>query len=60
MTNENFFAPIEPFRTGVLAVDDIHELYWEECGNPDGVPILLVHGGPDVAGRALQLRGKTQ
>ncbi len=46
MTNENFFAPIEPFRTGVLAVDDIHELYWEECGNPDGVPILFVHGGP--------------
>jgi proline iminopeptidase len=46
MTNENFFAPIEPFRTGVLAVDDIHELYWEECGDPDGVPILFVHGGP--------------
>ncbi|MBW2579073.1 MAG: alpha/beta fold hydrolase, partial [Deltaproteobacteria bacterium] len=46
MTNENFFPPTEPFRTGVLAVDDIHEIYWEECGDPDGVPILFVHGGP--------------
>jgi proline iminopeptidase len=27
-------------------VDDLHTLYWEECGNPDGVPVLFLHGGP--------------
>ena len=40
------FPPIEPHRTGRLAVDDIHTLYWEECGNPNGVPVLFLHGGP--------------
>jgi proline iminopeptidase len=40
------FPPIEPYRSGRLAVDDIHTLYWEECGNPDGVPVLFLHGGP--------------
>jgi proline iminopeptidase len=29
-----------------LAVDDIHTLYWEECGNPNGTPVLFLHGGP--------------
>jgi proline iminopeptidase len=40
------FPPIEPYRHGMLPVDDIHTLYWEECGNPDGVPVLFLHGGP--------------
>ena len=40
------FPPIEPYRHGMLAVDDIHTLYWEECGNPDGEPVLFLHGGP--------------
>ncbi|WP_394781274.1 prolyl aminopeptidase [Undibacterium sp.] len=40
------FPAIEPYRTGTLQVDDIHTLYWEECGNPDGVPVLFLHGGP--------------
>lgn len=40
------FAPIEPFRTGLLAVDALHTLYWEESGNPRGVPVLFLHGGP--------------
>lgn len=30
----------------MLAVDDIHTLYWEECGNPQGEPVLFLHGGP--------------
>lgn len=30
----------------MLTVDDLHTLYWEECGNPDGVPIVFLHGGP--------------
>ena len=40
------FPPIEPYRSGRLAVDDLHTLYWEECGNPHGVPVLFLHGGP--------------
>lgn len=41
------FDPIEePIRSGMLRVDDIHELYWEECGNPDGMPVVYLHGGP--------------
>jgi proline iminopeptidase len=36
----------EASRTGWLPVGDGHELYWEEAGNPDGVPALILHGGP--------------
>lgn len=40
------FPPLEPHRHGLLPVDDRHTLYWEECGNPQGVPVLFLHGGP--------------
>ncbi len=40
------YPPLAPYRTGRLPVDAIHTLYWEECGNPDGVPVLFLHGGP--------------
>ena len=40
------FPPIEPYLSGNLPVDDLHTLYWEECGNPQGVPVLFLHGGP--------------
>jgi proline iminopeptidase len=40
------FPPIAPHRTGMLAVDARHTLYWEESGNPDGEPVLFLHGGP--------------
>jgi proline iminopeptidase len=40
------FPPIEPNRHGMLRVDDIHQLYWEDCGNPNGVPVVFLHGGP--------------
>ena len=33
--------PIEPFATGRLKVSDIHELYFEQCGNPDGEPVVF-------------------
>lgn len=44
--NTMMFPPIEPHRHGMLVVDDLHTLYWEECGNPDGQPVLFLHGGP--------------
>jgi proline iminopeptidase len=40
------YAPIEPFKQERLAVTGGHELYVEQCGNPDGIPVLIVHGGP--------------
>jgi proline iminopeptidase len=40
------YPPIEPYRTGMLAVDGRHTLYFEECGNPDGKPAVFLHGGP--------------
>ena len=46
MSNPHFFPAIEPYASGVLKVDAPHELYWEQCGNPQGEPILFLHGGP--------------
>lgn len=40
------FPPVKPFRRGHLQVDDLHTLYWEQSGNPQGVPVLFLHGGP--------------
>jgi proline iminopeptidase len=40
------FPAIEPYRTGRLKVSDLHEIYFEEVGNPKGKPILFIHGGP--------------
>lgn len=40
------FPPITPYQHGMMAVDDLHTIYWEECGNPNGVPVLFLHGGP--------------
>jgi proline iminopeptidase len=40
------YPSIEPGRSGHLAVGDGHEIYWEECGNPKGKPVVFLHGGP--------------
>ena len=40
------YPPIEPRVTGRLKVSDVHELYWEESGNPAGKPAVFLHGGP--------------
>lgn len=44
--DHSLFPPIEPRRMGMLPVDALHTLYWEESGNPDGIPVVYVHGGP--------------
>lgn len=44
--NYSPFPEIKPYRTGRLRVSERHELYYEEVGNPKGVPLLFVHGGP--------------
>jgi proline iminopeptidase len=40
------YAPIEPYASGLLDVGDGQRLHWEECGNPDGKPVIFLHGGP--------------
>ena len=40
------YPEIEPFETGRIDVGDGHSLYWELCGNPDGKPVVFLHGGP--------------
>lgn len=42
----DLFPPIKPYSTGYMAVDKPHEIYWEQSGNPDGIPVLFIHGGP--------------
>lgn len=42
----DLYPDIEPYRTGRLKVSDLHQIYFEECGNPNGKPVLMVHGGP--------------
>jgi proline iminopeptidase len=45
----DLFPPIEPYANGTLKVDDLHEIYWERCGNPQGYPVVFLHGGPGWA-----------
>lgn len=41
-----FYPEIEPYETGRLKVSEIHELYYEQVGNPHGRPVVFLHGGP--------------
>ena len=40
------YPPIEPYNVGRLKVSDLHEIYYEESGNPNGKPAVFLHGGP--------------
>jgi len=40
------YPPIEPYATGILEVGSGHSVYYEECGNPNGKPVIFIHGGP--------------
>ncbi|WP_188192702.1 prolyl aminopeptidase [Nonomuraea sp. SYSU D8015] len=40
------YPPIEPYDHGMLDTGDGNLVYWEVCGNPEGKPALVVHGGP--------------
>lgn len=46
ISRNRLYPEIEPRTSGRLAVEPPHELYWEECGNPQGAPVLFLHGGP--------------
>jgi proline iminopeptidase len=43
---KTLYDPIEPYQQGMLKVSEIHDIYYEQCGNPDGQPVVFLHGGP--------------
>ena len=46
MSATSLYPAIPPSRSGMLQVDLLHTIYWEESGNPEGIPVLFLHGGP--------------
>jgi proline iminopeptidase len=46
MELRTMYPPIEPQDSGLLDVGDGNSIYWEVCGNPDGKPAVMLHGGP--------------
>ena len=49
ITDQWSYPQAQPNRSGLLAVSPGHKLYWEEYGNPDGEPVMFLHGGPGGA-----------
>ena len=52
----DLFPAIEPYRRGRLRVSTLHTIYFEECGNPAGRPLVFLHGGPGGGCDAIQRR----
>ena len=50
------FPHIEPYAQGMLELDGHHRMYWEECGNPRGMPVVFLHGGPGAGANASHRR----
>jgi len=42
----HLYPPIDPFDQRMLDVGDGHRVYVEQCGNPEGIPVVVFHGGP--------------
>lgn len=45
-SRRSLYPEIEPFDSGMLPVSELHTLYYEQCGNPHGKPVVFLHGGP--------------
>lgn len=52
----NLYPELEPFNKNWLKVDAVHQIYFEECGNPAGSPVIFLHGGPGSGCNATQRR----
>ena len=42
----DFYPEIEPYHSDSLQVSELHSVYFEQCGNPNGRPVVFLHGGP--------------
>ncbi|HXN16592.1 MAG TPA: prolyl aminopeptidase [Usitatibacter sp.] len=47
------FPPLEPFAVGSLELETPHRMYFEQSGNPNGVPVVFLHGGPGAGSSAV-------
>ena len=56
MSRRDLYPPIEPYQTGALRLDSHHTMYWEQSGNPRGVPALFLHGGPGAGATPVHRR----
>jgi proline iminopeptidase len=56
MIREQLFPPINPYESGRLALDGTHIMYWEQSGNPHGVPVVFLHGGPGAGATPVHRR----
>ena len=56
MNREQLFPPIDPYESGRLPLDSGHVMYWEQSGNPDGIPVLFLHGGPGAGATPVHRR----
>ena len=45
-TLKTLYPATEPYDSGHIRVSDVHQLYYEQCGNPNGKPVVFLHGGP--------------
>jgi proline iminopeptidase len=45
-TLRTLYPEIEPYDSGHISVSNVHQLYYEQCGNPNGSPVVFLHGGP--------------
>lgn len=52
----DFYPEIAPFESGRLQVSPLHNLYWEQSGKLDGVPVLFLHGGPGAGAGPIHRR----
>jgi len=50
------YPEIEPYASGMLAVSPLHTIYYEQCGNPQGKPVVFLHGGPGAGCNAKSRR----
>jgi proline iminopeptidase len=46
MADKDLYPAIEPYDSGFLKLDSLHEMYYEQSGNPQGAPVVFLHGGP--------------
>ena len=53
--SQYLYPRIDPFDQRMLDVGDGHRIYVEQCGNPEGVPVVVLHGGPGGTSCAAQL-----
>ena len=56
MIERHLYPDLQPYDHGTLAVDPLHTIYYEQCGNPQGKPVVFLHGGPGSGCDAKQRR----